>query len=270
MGAKQSSPADVLKVAAEPTSYTPSLPVNPENTLVYFDLQLGRYGDATPLGRVTMELKEDATPKTAENFKQLCLAEEGNGYKGSRFHRVIPQFMCQGGDFTNDNGTGGRSIYGRTFADENFTLPHAGSGILSMANAGPNTNGSQFFLCTASTPFLNGKHTVFGQVVDGYNVIKAVEACGSRSGDTSADVIIGDCGVVAASSTSASAGGRRVAAGAGSSTRGYHTAAAAAAGARFSARAAVSRGVLRAAPRVTRAVPRVGRALSVMSMALVA
>jgi peptidyl-prolyl isomerase F (cyclophilin D) len=103
--------------------------------------------------------------------------------------------MCQGGDFTNDNGTGGRSIYGNKFPDENFTLPHAGPGILSMANAGPNTNGSQFFLCTVGTGFLDYKHTVFGQVVDGYNVVKAIEAAGSRSGDTSQDVMIADCGI---------------------------------------------------------------------------
>eukprot|EP00227_Mantoniella_beaufortii_P019533 CAMPEP_0197587500 /NCGR_PEP_ID=MMETSP1326-20131121/9111_1 /TAXON_ID=1155430 /ORGANISM="Genus nov. species nov., Strain RCC2288" /LENGTH=202 /DNA_ID=CAMNT_0043152239 /DNA_START=116 /DNA_END=721 /DNA_ORIENTATION=- len=198
MGGAQSAPADILAVAAQPVNYSPPLEVNPANALVYFDIKLGRAKDATPLGRITMELKEDITPKTAENFKQLCLAEEGNGYKGSRFHRVIPSFMCQGGDFTNDNGTGGRSIYGRTFADENFKLPHAGTGILSMANAGPNTNGSQFFLCTAATPFLNGKHTVFGQVVDGYNVIKAIEACGSRGGDTNVDIMVSDCGVVAA------------------------------------------------------------------------
>ena len=137
-----------------------------------------------------------------------------------------------------------------------------------MANAGPNTNGSQFFLCTVQTAFLNGKHTVFGQVVDGYNVIKAIESCGSRSGDTSADVIIGDCGVVA--SAGARKGGRRVAAGAGASGRGYHSAAAAAAGARLSARAAVARTpFLRAAPRAARAVPRVGKALS-MSMSIFA
>ena len=125
--------------------------------------------------------------------------------------RPVSRPQCQGGDFTNDNGTGGRSIYGRTFADENFTLPHQGPGILSMANAGPNTNGSQFFLCTVATPFLNGKHTVFGQVLEGYNVIKAVEACGSRGGDTSGDIIIGDCGVVAAAG--AKSGGVRVAPG---------------------------------------------------------
>ena len=102
---------------------------------------------------------------------------------------------CQGGDFTNDNGTGGRSICGADLSRPDFTLPHPGPGILSMASAGPNTNGSQFFLCTSRLPFLNGKHTVFGQVVEGYNVIKAVEACGCRGGrHQCADVIIGDCG----------------------------------------------------------------------------
>lgn len=171
-----------------------------DNPRVFLDILIGD----EPLGRLAIELHADVVPKTAENFRQLCTGEAGVGrkgkklwYKGTTFHRIIDKFMAQGGDFERGDGTGGESIYGDTFADENFKLQHDRPGVLSMANAGPATNGSQFFLCTVACPWLDGKHVVFGRVLEGLPLLKKLDSLGSRSGKPAQRVTIADCGELA-------------------------------------------------------------------------
>ncbi|ORY25726.1 cyclophilin-like domain-containing protein [Naematelia encephala] len=163
-----------------------------EMSQVYFDVAINN----APAGRITFKLYDDVVPKTAANFRALCTGEKGFGYAGSGFHRVIPSFMLQGGDFTNHNGTGGKSIYGNKFPDENFKLKHDRPYLLSMANAGPNTNGSQFFITTVVTSWLDGKHVVFGEVTQGSDLVKKIEGLGSDSGKPKAKVSITSSGTV--------------------------------------------------------------------------
>uniref|UniRef100_A0A7S1LUN0 peptidylprolyl isomerase n=1 Tax=Alexandrium catenella TaxID=2925 RepID=A0A7S1LUN0_ALECA len=159
--------------------------------------------DGASAGRIEIELFADVVPKTAENFRCLCTGEKGRGESGkrlnllgSRFHRIIPGFVCQGGDTTMGNGTGGESVYGHMFEDENFSLKHTEPGILSMANSGPNSNGSQFFISCQAAPHLDGKHVVFGKVVNGLEIVEAMEKCGGEDGAVAARVLVYDCGEV--------------------------------------------------------------------------
>lgn len=170
-----------------------------KNPKVFFDITV----EGEPAGRMLFELRADAVPQTAENFRKLCVGGNGKAssgheihFKGVKFHRIIPGFMIQGGDFTKGNGTGGQSIYGAKFNDENFQLKHSEPGILSMANSGPNTNGSQFFITTVPCPWLDGKHVVFGKLIEGFEVLKSVEAQGTQSGTPRKKVTIANCGEV--------------------------------------------------------------------------
>ncbi|KAH6908759.1 cyclophilin [Coprinopsis sp. MPI-PUGE-AT-0042] len=159
----------------------------------YFDVTIG---DDPKVHHIVFKLYDDVVPKTAKNFRELCTGQHGFGYEGSKFHRIIPNFMLQGGDFTRGNGTGGKSIYGEKFADENFRLTHSKPYMLSMANAGKNTNGSQFFITTVVTSWLDGAHVVFGEVVEGIDSVKAISSVGSSSGNPSKVVKIVKSGVV--------------------------------------------------------------------------
>ncbi|CAG9537795.1 unnamed protein product [Cercopithifilaria johnstoni] len=185
-GTSRESDQNIDTVSEEPAVG----PVKLSLPRVYLGIRIGiRY-----IGRIVIELRFDVVPKTAENFRQLCTGEKGFGYEGSHFHRIIPRFMIQAGDFTKGDGTGGKSIYGSKFADENFKLKHTMAGVVSMANCGPDTNGSQFFICSEKTDWLDNKHVVFGHVVEGMNIVKQIEQQGSKSGKPMMQVTIVECG----------------------------------------------------------------------------
>jgi len=176
--------------AVAPAVLDTGAPKTGANPQVYLDIKAGKQF----LGRIVLTLRADVCPRTAENFRCLCTHEHDFGFLNSVFHRVIPGFMCQGGDFTKHNGTGGKSIYGGKFDDENFSLRHSGPGMLAMANSGPNTNGSQFYVTGGRCEWLDGKHVVFGSVLSGLDVLRKVEKFGSKSGKTTEKIVISSCG----------------------------------------------------------------------------
>eukprot|EP00967_Tisochrysis_lutea_P040865 scaffold49108_cov23-Tisochrysis_lutea.AAC.1 len=182
-------------------SYLLESDFKPPNTEVTHKVFLDVSIDGQPAERIEVGLYGNQVPRTVENFRALCTGEMGTeespmGFVGSSFHRIIPGFMCQGGDFTNGDGTGGVSIYGGKFEDEDTAIPHSRAGLLSMANSGPDSNGSQFFITCAPTSWLDGKHVVFGEVLSGMDVVKAMEAVGSEGGAPSKTVKIEACGML--------------------------------------------------------------------------
>lgn len=181
------------ELAKKAATVKPDQAHKPSNPKVFFDIKVGEVPQAH---RVTFELFKDIAPKTVENFRALCTGEHGFGYKGSRFFRIIPGFMCQGGDVTRDNGTGGKSIYGDTFEDETFAIAHSKPGILSMVSTGSDKNSSQFLITTVTTDWLDGKNCAFGQVIEGMEIVKLMESQGSVSGEPHTEVVIDNCGVL--------------------------------------------------------------------------